>query len=682
MSTSPLEQTRSRSAVSTFWERLLSEEWRPGVALVLIVLACAFPLIDGNEGDLDAAANATAFATLALGLNIVVGFAGLLDLGYAAFFAIGAYTYGIFSSYQVQPEWSSIWEPLQWLGLVARMHVEGVPIDHVHFQVSFWLMLPVSAVVAAFFGILFGAPTLRLRGDYLAIVTLGFGEIVPIVARNTPYLTNGAMGLNGALPPQLFGYNFGVKSTPFYYLGVALIIFLVFVSMRLKDSRIGRAWLAIREDEIAAEAMGVNRTKLKLLAFAVGAGFAGMTGTFYVAKLQTATPEMFTFPVSVMLLVMIVLGGMGSVAGVVLGALFLQLLQSWFLQEATNWIHALGQVTGIGVLERVDLVQSIELIFGIILVLMMLYRRQGIIPERRAVTALTLAQQTAVPTRGALKTEFKPLNKRTVDPNKPLLEIKGLAKAFGGIQAVKSLDLTLMPGSIVAVIGPNGSGKTTFFNLVTGLTQPDGGKVTLAGEDITGLGPHIVVEKGIARTFQNLRLFPNMSLMENILVGTHTRTSTGALGAVLRTPGVLREEAASRERVLEVLTIFGNRLMPRREHLAKTLSYANRRRLEIARAIITEPVLLLLDEPTAGMNPTETLELTDQIRGLRDRGISILLIEHKLNVVNEIADKVIVLDHGEKIAEGSPAEVHNNEEVLRAYLGRTATAAVRAAAAS
>ena len=680
MSTSPLEQ--ARGFLPTLWDRVRSEEWRRGVVLVLILAALVFPLIDGNEGDIDAAANATAFATLALGLNIVVGFAGLLDLGYAAFFAIGAYTYGIFSSYQIQPEWSSFWEPFQWLGLVARLHVEGVPIDHVHFQVSFWLMLPVSALVAAFFGVLFGAPTLRLKGDYLAIVTLGFGEIVPIVARNTPYLTNGAQGLNGALPPTIFGYSFGVQSLPFYYLGVALIVFLIFVSMRLKDSRIGRAWLAIREDEIAAEAMGVNRTKLKLLAFAVGAGFAGMTGTFYVAKLQTATPEMFTFPVSVMLLVMIVLGGMGSVAGVVIGALLLQLLQSWFLQDMTQWVHALGRVTGIEFLERIDLVQSIELIFGIILVLMMLYRRQGMIPERRAVTALTHAQQTAVPTRGAMKGELKQMHRKTVDPNKPLLEIKGLSKAFGGIQAVRSLDLTVMPGSIVAVIGPNGSGKTTFFNLVTGLTHPDGGKVLLAGEDITGLGAHIVVEKGIARTFQNLRLFPNMTLMENILVGLHTRTTTGAVGAVLRTPGVRREEAASRERVLEVLSIFGNRLMPRREHLAKTLSYANRRRLEIARAINTQPVLLLLDEPTAGMNPTETLELTDQIRGLRDRGITILLIEHKLNVVNEIAEKVIVLDHGEKIAEGSPAEVHKNEEVLRAYLGRTATAAVRAAAAS
>src|SRR5258707_13920344 len=173
-------------ALAATWRRLGLGEWRRAGVAVSALLALAFPLIHGNEGDIDAAANALAFAILALGLNIVVGFAGLLDLGYAAFFAIGAYTYGIFSSYQIQPEWSSFWEPFQYLGLVARLHIEGVPVDHAHFQVSFWLMLPVSAVVAALFGVMFRAPPVRGKGDSLPIVTLGFGEIVPIVARNTP----------------------------------------------------------------------------------------------------------------------------------------------------------------------------------------------------------------------------------------------------------------------------------------------------------------------------------------------------------------------------------------------------------------------------------------------------------------------------------------------------------------
>src|SRR5579859_6504251 len=671
------------TALTTGLHALPPAQERIGKLALLAFLVVVFPFVD-NFTQLrwaPQAIYALIFVILALGLNIVVGFAGLLDLGYAAFFAIGAYSYGVFSSYQVTPPWSGFWEPFQWLGLVEHMK-DGTAGDLVHFTVSFWLMLPISALIAAFFGVLFGAPTLRLKGDYLAIVTLGFGEIVPIVARNTPYITNGAQGLNGVTTPQLFGYDFSVLSTPYYYLGLALIVLMIFISARLKHSRIGRAWLAIREDEIAAEAMGGNRIKLKLLAFAIGAGYAGVNGTFYVAKLQTATPEMFMFPVSVMILVMIVLGGIGSVAGVVIGALILQLLQSWFLQDLTQWIHALGDWSGVGFLQRLDLTQSIELIFGIILVVMMLYRRQGLVPDRAAVTALTYEQQNAMPSRRSIEAGLVPLHRRTIDPGKPLLEIKDLAKSFGGIKAVNRIDLEVMPGSTVGIIGPNGSGKTTFFNLITGLIEPDGGRVLLAGEDMTGLKPHRIVEKGIARTFQNLRLFANMTVLENALVGAHARTSTGAIGAVLRSPRVKREEAAARARALEILGIFGNRLMPRLQHLAFSLSYANRRRMEIARALVSEPVLLLLDEPTAGMNPTETMELTDQIRHLRERGVTILLIEHKLDVVNEIADEVIVLDHGEKIAEGTPRQVHSNKEVLRAYLGRTTDAVAANTAAS
>ena len=665
---------RERGPVARAFDWMESTAGKRVMVPALIVFAIAFPFLDRNEGHIDAVTNAFSLALLALGLNIVIGFTGLLDLGYAAFFAIGAYTYGVLSSYQVHPAWSPFWEPFQRLGIVE--HLNGASGDVVHFTTSFWLMLPISAIVAAFFGFLFGAPTLRLKGDYLAIVTLGFGEIVPIVARNIPYLTNGAQGLNGVGYPSVIGYgSFGVRTVPYYFLGLALIAFVVFVSRRLKDSRIGRAWMAIREDEIAAEAMGINRARLKLLAFAIGAGFAGMTGSFYVAKLQTATPEMFGFPVSVMLLVMIVLGGMGSVAGVVLGAMILQLLQSWFLQDLSDWIHAFGRLTGMTFLLKVDLVQSIELIFGIILVLMMLFRRQGLIPERRETTALSHAQQTAVPTRGEMGAALPMLHSRQIDPTKPILSLIGVKKSFGGIKAVRGVDIVVEPGTIVAIIGPNGSGKTTVFNLITGLYVPDEGKILLGGKDLTGMRPDMIVAEGIARTFQNLRVFPNLSLFENALIGGHSRTRNSVFGAILHTPRAALEEKATRAKVMNILAIFGNRLIPRQAHLARTLSYANRRRLEIARALMTEPVLLLLDEPTAGMNPTETLELTEQIKGLKKRGVSVLMIEHKLNVVNEIADKVIVLDQGEKIAEGLPQEIQKNKEVLRAYLGRVATAA-------
>jgi branched-chain amino acid transport system permease protein len=644
-------------------------------ALVLLAATLLFPVVHSNGGDVDAATNALCFAALALGLNIVVGFAGLLDLGYAAFFAIGAYTYGILASGQVHPLWTPAWQPFQWLGMVSRFHINGVP-DVVQFQFSFWYMLPGAAIVAAFFGIVFGAPTLRLKGDYLAIVTLGFGEIVPIVVRNAQKLTNGAMGLNAVLAPRFFGYNFGVNATPYYYVAVAMIVFLIFVSYRLKASRIGRAWMAIREDEIAAGAMGVNRTRLKLLAFAIGAGFGGMTGTLYIAKLQTATPDMFQFPVSVMVLVMIVLGGMGSVPGVVCGALLLQLLQSWFLQDLTQWLHALGRLTGLEALQHVELAQTIELIFGIILVTMMLYRRQGLIPASRTTAPLSMEEQAAAPTRGGISASLTQLARTAVPDATALLETRGLTKRFGGITAVRGVDLVVPPHSVVGLIGPNGSGKTTFFNLITGLDTPAAGRIVFKGQDITGLPAHAVVERGIARTFQTLRLFPDMTVLENVLVGMHAWTRANAVGAVVRSTAVRAEERESVAWAMEVLGIFGNRLVPRVNHLASSLSYANRRRLEIARALAARPSLLLLDEPTAGMNPAETLELADQIRSLKDMGLTVLLIEHKLNVVNDISDKVAVLDYGEKISEGTAEEVHRNEDVIRAYLGRTSAARV------
>ncbi|HXP05111.1 MAG TPA: branched-chain amino acid ABC transporter ATP-binding protein/permease [Stellaceae bacterium] len=644
---------------------------RIGVALVTIG-ALLFPVISRNDANIDSAANALAFAALALGLNIVVGFAGLLDLGYAAFFAIGAYTYGAFASYQIEPAWSGFWEPFQWLGLVAHTG------DVVHFTVSFWLMLPISAAVAAFFGVLFGAPTLRLKGDYLAIVTLGFGEIVPIVARNTPSVTNGAMGLNGVAAPQLFGWSFGIDATPYYYVGVALVALLIFTSTRLKSSRIGRAWMAIREDEIAAAAMGINRVKFKLLAFAIGAAFAGATGTYFVAKLQTATPEMFMFPVSVMILVMIVFGGIGSVWGVVLGAMILQILQSWFLEDLSQWLHWLGRLIHVGWLQQVELSSSIEMIFGVILVTMMLYRRQGLIPATRPVQALSMTEQTAHVGSGGSSHNFDRLTGLGAldrEAEGPLLAVTDMTVRFGGLVALRSVELTVPSHSVVAVIGPNGSGKSTLFNAITGLVTPESGEVRFAGESIARLPPHRVLDRGMARTFQNLRLFPGLTVLENVMIGRHARLSTGAVGALLRLPGSQREEEEAREHCREILAIFGNRLIPRADHVVSSLSYANRRRVEIARALASSPKLLLLDEPTAGMNPAETQELASQIKGLNQLGLAIVLIEHKLDVVVRLADKVVVLDHGEKIAEGTPDAVRRDEEVMRAYLGRSAAIA-------
>jgi len=497
--------------------------------VLAVTLACAvliiYPFADQalGLGTVYAVSDSMIYVILALGLNIVVGYAGLLDLGYAAFFAIGAYTMGIFNSPLMGFEW------------------------------GFWNVIWLSAVVSAAFGLMIGAPTLRVRGDYLAIITLAFGEIIPVTIRNLGdvtiqigdwqpvyrlNLTGGENGVNPIGQPHLFDVPFATSAIPWYFLLLIVGGISVWAMNRLRSSRLGRAWMAIREDETAAACMGVDPIKSKLLAFALGATFSGFAGSIFAAKLQAITPGAFEFNVSIMLLCMVIIGGMGSIPGVITGGVVITLFDRIFLAQLTHWAHALGDALGIDALRQVDFTLWRWFFFGFGLVLMMILKPGGLIEAgrwRRATVARDRKQDEAVspPRRSAEPPRDLPvlswLREGTAHPESRagsarrgiILDARAITKHFEGLTALSNVNITIEEGTIAGLIGPNGAGKTTFFNIVTGLVKPSSGELLFAGRRISGLRPNRVTERGIARTFQSIRLFPAMTALENILVGEH-----------------------------------------------------------------------------------------------------------------------------------------------------------------
>ncbi|MEY2570829.1 MAG: branched-chain amino acid transport system permease protein, partial [Acidimicrobiaceae bacterium] len=592
--------------VGRWWERQ-STGTKALVCVVLLVGACILPQVLEVKWQAVLFSPVGIYILLALGLNIVVGQAGMLDLGYVAFYAVGAYT----------------------AATITTAH-----------GLNIWVALPLAVALAMFAGVALGGPTLRLRGDYLAIVTLGFGEIVRITANNTDAL-GASRGITGIPhPTSFFGIEFGTKPLPYYYVVLVAIVLAIAMTVRLNKSRVGRGWIAIREDEDAAELMGVPTFKLKLWAFAMGAAVGGLAGWIYASKVGFINPDGFPFFLSVLILASVVLGGMGSVPGVIAGGFLVAFIPEYLrnIPRGVDVKDFLNTVTG-GHAQSVD--EYRVMLFGLALVLVMIFRPQGLIPSRRraaeladagagrglAATADVAEAQVGLVTReteelaaqaeagtvtsadlGEVSSEVRSdvaglvaavqAERGTDSPAGDVLALDHVTMQFGGVTALRDVSLSVRHGEIFGIIGPNGAGKTTIFNCITGVYEPTRGHVLLDGVNLVGQHPHRITEAGVVRTFQNIRLFPNMTALENVLVGTDARHRTSVPGALFGAPRHRREERDGHTEAHRLLEFVG--IGHRAEATARNLPYGDQRRLEIARAIATGPAVLLLDEPAAG----------------------------------------------------------------------------------